>query len=281
MKLSEVKNKYFTKLDTLYSSSEIGMLYRLAVEEVFGYNFTRIVQSQFEINNNSKIDKVFNILNRLAAGEPLQYILKKAWFYELEFKVGPGVLIPRQETELLVDYLIKHPILKSSKKILDIGTGSGCIAITLKKHLPQSKVFAIDTSNIAIEIARQNAVKNNVKIEIFNSDIFNMSKTSKYDVVVSNPPYVCRSEQNQMHKNVIDFEPAEALFVDDNHPLVFYDAIFKFCRDSLNPSGLLAFEINEQFGKEVKELFRTEGYSDILLIKDLNNKNRIVTGKKQ
>lgn len=280
MNLYDIKKIFYDKLNGLYDAGEIGMFYRLTIEEVFGFNLSRFIHYQNEVVDLQKADKVAEVVNRLTFSEPIQYILKKAWFYGLEFEVAPGVLIPRQETELLVDHLVRSYFFESPKKILDIGSGSGCIAITLKKNLPHCEVFATDISSAAIEITTRNASINNAEIEVFQSDIMNPHHNNIFDAVVSNPPYVCLSEKKMMHKNVTEFEPSEALYVEDDHPLKYYEAISRFCKKSLSPQGLFALEINERFGREVKELFLSEGYKDILMIKDLNHKDRIVTGRK-
>ena len=280
MNLQEIKESFYNKLHGLYDSGEIGMLYRMTIEEVLGYNLSQLIQYQNKVPEQREVESILEVINRLNHGEPIQYVLKKAWFYGLELEVGPGVLIPRQETELLVNHFIGNPFFESPKKILDIGTGSGCIAIALKKNLPHCKVFAMDISSKAIEITRRNSSINNVEIEIFQADIMNPRQNYTFDAVVSNPPYVCLSEQKQMHRNVTEFEPELALYVKDDRPLLYYETILNFCRGSLCSNGILSVEINERFGEEVMNLFRAAGYKDILLIKDLNNKDRIISGIK-
>ena len=211
--------------------------------------------------------------------EPIQYILGRTSFYDLEFNVTPGVLIPRQETELLVDIILKDYSL--SGKILDIGTGSGCIAVSLKKNLPEAEVFALDISQNALDIAKLNSKSNNLHIDFIHGDILNPGLTINhtFDLIVSNPPYVRNSEQQKMHDNVLQYEPHTALFVPDDDPLVYYRAIADFCMRNLKSSGILALEINESLGFETKSELEKYTFSTVEIVKDLNNKDRFSIAK--
>lgn len=217
-------------------------------------------------------------LQRLLKAEPLQYVLGKANFYDLPFQVREGVLIPRPETEELVEMIIQTFVSKKVS-ILDIGTGSGCIPITLKKHLPQCTVSACDISFTALVIAEQNALDNGVEVSFFQRDILDTTLPieEKYDVIVSNPPYVLNQEKVRMRPNVLDFEPELALFVDDNTPLVFYEAIAHFAQKTLNKGGALFFEINEAFGEEMCTMLMNIGYSKVQVHQDLFSKDRMVS----
>jgi release factor glutamine methyltransferase len=214
--------------------------------------------------------------SQLLEKKPIQYILGEAPFYGREFKVNASVLIPRNETEELVHLIIKEN-KKLNLRILDIGTGSGCIPISLALEIPSSKTFALDISKEALEVAKDNAKKHEESIIFFQVDILNEDIPVKdLDIIVSNPPYVCESEKSLMHENVLNFEPHLALFVKDNDPLVFYKIIAKKAKSALKSSGKLYFEINEAFGEKVQYLLEEQGYREISIIQDLNNKDRIV-----
>ena len=208
--------------------------------------------------------------------EPIQYILGETEFYGLPFKVTPATLIPRPETEELVDWIIAN-CNKNPKTLLDIGTGSGCIAIALAKNLPAVKVSAMDISEEALKVASENAIYNKVTVNFSKKDILGTSTLpQKYDVIISNPPYVRNSEKEMMQKNVLDFEPASALFVEDDNPLLFYSKIAKLAKNYLNPNGFLFFEINEYLSKEVIQLLERESFSEIELKQDFFGKDRMI-----
>lgn len=221
--------------------------------------------------------------SRLLAGEPVQYVTGLAHFYGLEIYVDKNVLIPRQETEILVDSIIKRYGNYKSLKILDIGTGSGCIAISLKKFLPHSWICALDISDKVLSVCNKNAKKNKVEIDTILYDILGSTKfpkDTKFDIIVSNPPYVLESEKQLMHKNVTEFEPATALYVSDDEPLIYYKAISAFAERHLNIDGELLVEINEKFSKAILELHKKLGFSKNEILFDLNNKTRFISSKK-
>ena len=216
----------------------------------------------------------------LKRGRPIQYVIGKSWFYGMEFIVTNDVLIPRPETEELVKLVIddakKHP---ESFSILDIGTGSGCIAVALKRKLPRCHVYALDISDEALKVAKQNAEKNNCEIHFMEGDILDSSCLAKIpacSVIVSNPPYVKKSEMNSMHRNVVEYEPHTALFVSDENALVFYRAIAQAGKEKLKSGGTVYVEINETLGLETAILFQKEGYADVQLIKDMQGKDRMI-----
>lgn len=221
----------------------------------------------------------------LIEGKPVQYVTGTASFYGMDFKVDNNVLIPRQETEMLVDSLLNSLLAEHSRsgdlsvKILDIGTGSGCIAISLKKNLSGANIFAIDVSPKALYIARENAKFNEVDVSFAKYDILsedNFPFKENFDIIVSNPPYVMNSEKLLMHKNVTDFEPSLALYVDDKDPLIFYRSILCFAeRHQPERKPSIFFEINENLGKEMLELCKSFGYQ-AEIIKDLNGKDRFI-----
>lgn len=222
---------------------------------------------------------LLNALGRLKEHEPVQHIIGTTTFYGLEFIVNEHVLIPRHETEELVDLIIKEN--SEASTILDIGCGSGCIAISLKKALPNAVVLACDISPEALEVAKNNAIKHNVEIQFHEKDVLHVASIpGNCDIIVSNPPYVQESEKEQMEPNVLNFEPPQALFVPNADPLVFYVAIIELAIRNLNPGGKIYFEINESKGPEVEILMKAAGFKQVRIIQDINNKNRIATGIK-
>lgn len=217
-----------------------------------------------------------SVIERLQHHEPIQYVRGTADFYGFPFLVSSGVLIPRPETEELVDLIIKEAI--PSPKILDIGTGSGCIAITLNKKIPGSKVEAWDISATALDIASRNSQNLKADVHFKLQDILLFQpQTEVFDIIVSNPPYITEKEKKDMHKNVLDWEPETALFVPDNDPLLFYRHIAVTAKQILAPTGKLYFEINQAFGNEVCAMLKEMDYREIRLIKDLSQNDRIIT----
>ena len=260
--LSEINN---------FSRREVTSFAYLSIEKILGYSKSDcIIHSNQELTNDNIIS-FENIISDLKQNIPIQYILGEAHFYDLKFKVNSSTLIPRGETEELVQYILLHDFIS----VLEIGTGSGCIAISIARN-SNSKITAIDNSLEALEIAKSNAILNSVKINFVLSDIFNFSDTKKYDLIVSNPPYVLESEKKIMDKNVLDYEPHNALFVSNNDPLVYYKEIAKIAKNNLNKNGLLFFEINENYSKQIIELLSNLNFVDIELKKDINGRDRII-----
>ena len=212
---------------------------------------------------------------------PIQYIFGKTEFYGIKIEVSPSVLIPRQETEELVDLVIRENRGFATNKILDIGTGSGCIAIAIGKHLNCKRLYAMDISCKALKLARQNAKINKCRIRFYKEDVLLLADKRKghnFDIIVSNPPYVTHSEKTHMKSNVLDNEPHSALFVDDNNPLVFYDAICRYAKKTKKSEVKVYFEINENFGIETFNVMIGHGFYEVELLKDLNGKDRILKG---
>ncbi|MBN1925847.1 MAG: peptide chain release factor N(5)-glutamine methyltransferase [Prolixibacteraceae bacterium] len=267
-------------LKGFYGQQEIESFIYLIFEHLFQIGRKEVILNDLPQLKDCDLEKVKNIVARLRNFEPIQYILGETEFYNLPFEVKPGVLIPRSETEELVDHLVKE-YKEKIPKILDIGTGSGCIAIALKKFIPNAEVWATDISQAALEIAESNARKNGVNVRFFLSDILSEKEitTARFDVIVSNPPYITEKEKALMEKNVLEHEPHEALFVPDYDPLRFYRAILNHSTDLLNEKGKLYFEINEAYGKEVQELCINSGF-EALVMKDLNGKDRFVHVRK-
>jgi release factor glutamine methyltransferase len=268
------------ELAGLYPSNEIDGFKRIIFETVCGWDFTEQVIKKHEIISATEFEKIEAILLRLKNAEPIQYILGETEFYGLKLKVNPSVLIPRPETEELVEWVL-HSNLPKNYRILDIGTGSGCIAMAIKNQLKETKVSGMDISEKALETARQNALENGLEVDFFQDDILNPKNLQEgmYDVIVSNPPYIRESEKPLMHSNVLNFEPENALFVPDEDPLVFYRAIAEFAKKYLSENGSLFFEINESLNTEMVDLLTGFGFSDIEIRKDINGKNRMVRCK--
>ena len=276
------KNTIREKLSPIYSPEEAESLSRLILEHVTGFSRLQLHLHQSDRLSEPKIMQIGEILNRLATHEPIQYILGEADFYGLKFSVTPAVLIPRAETEELVDWIISEE-KETCKSLLDIGTGSGCIPIAIDRHATIGKIEGWDISAEALEIARQNAMRNDSRVQFSLQDIFDTSslpESAKWDVIVSNPPYVLTEESALMEQNVVGFEPHLALFVPDNDPLLFYRTIARFAAAHLQPHGMLYFEINERMGERTSELLREQGFSEILTRKDLQGKERMIRAKR-
>jgi len=277
----EAKIHIRTELNDFYPENEISGFIKIIFSDVFNISTIDLLMKENEVFKEEDFQKLKEIIFRLKEFEPIQYIVGFTEFYGLKFKLNKNVLIPRPETEELVDLIIKENKNVPNLNILDIGTGSGSIAISLTKNIKQSKVFAIDVSKEAIEVAKINSLENNVQITFVQQDILNKNidlGLTNFDIIVSNPPYVTNSEKELMEKNVLNFEPKLALFVEDNNPLIFYKTITEFASKNLNKGGKLYFEINEMFGKEVKTLIQSYNFKSVEIIKDINGKDRIVTG---
>jgi release factor glutamine methyltransferase len=265
------------KLKSVCEEEEIESIFFRITEDRL--NLTkRIVLTEDKRLTESELLMFKDYVDRLAANEPLQYVLGEADFLGLKFKVSPAVLIPRPETEELVDLIIRENKSKSELEILDIGCGSGCIPITLKKNMPQSKITAIDISLRAIEIAKINSVNNNTEIAFLETDVFSDSvfEMQQFDIIASNPPYIAESERVAMHANVKDHEPTIALFVTDADPLKFYIRIFQFAKTNLKSEGLIYFEINPHFADDLIKMAFENKFSSATLLTDLSGKNRFL-----
>ena len=265
------------KLSPLYDAAESESIAFLIFEDVLGYSRLQVHLKKDETIPDAKVTEIEEILNRLVNGEPIQYILGKADFYGLTFFVNSQVLIPRQETEELVDWIIKDN--KLTPKILDIGTGSGCIPVSLAKNIPEAEVFAFDISEEALVVANQNATDNHVGVRTQVVDILHWEAASvdkTFDIIVSNPPYVKEEEKDLMLDHVLNHEPHLALFVSDDDPLIFYRSIAEFAQRYLSPEGKLYFEINEALGNETASLLKEKGFPNVTLRKDINGKDRMI-----
>ncbi|HVD98208.1 MAG TPA: peptide chain release factor N(5)-glutamine methyltransferase [Cytophagaceae bacterium] len=267
------------RLEKFYGKQEAQSLSFLLLQALYGWSRSEILATK-QIPDLSKLNILESYLNRLEQSEPLQYILGQTEFYGYPFEVNPSVLIPRPETEELVQWIISENKNKATLSILDIGTGSGCIAIALKKNLPQATVYALDVSTQALETAKKNALLNQAEINFIDQNI--LSDTTgipRTNIIVSNPPYVMEQEKPLMRKNVLAYEPSLALFVEDQDPLLFYRTIAEKAAQYLVPQGKIYFEINEQFGKETAELLTKTGFVKTRIMKDLSGKDRMVGGE--
>ena len=274
MTLQDFKLKMISELSSIYESDELNSIFNLLSEDYLNIPRSKILLAD-EINlDQSNQMLFFSALKRLKNHEPIQYVLGRANFMDLEFKVNSSVLIPRPETEELVRLILKEDL--DGKEILDIGTGSGCIAISLAKNLPNSKVSALDISNDALEVAKENAKLNNVNVEFINADIIEYQSDKKYDIIVSNPPYVLESEKSLMKKNVLDFEPELALFVEDNNALKYYDSILKFGMIYMKKTGYLFFEINSDLSSQLQNICLTYNYNNLNFFIDSSSKTRFL-----
>ncbi len=307
-KIADIVRFFRDELKDYFEKDEIETYIAYCFEEYLNLKRADIFLNYSTTVTESELLKFNFAVKDLKKYKPIQYVLGKADFYSMKFIVNKYVLIPRPETEELVDLIIREysaqlmekennyelsssisnpssqiSNLKSQISILDIGTGSGCIPIALKKHIPSADIYGLDISDEALETAKQNAVINNTDVEFFQHDILSpdllLPKPDlKFDIIVSNPPYVCISEKDQMQKNVLDYEPHSALFVRDDDPLLFYKAIADFALKYLKHKGKLYFEINRAFGFETKKMMESKGFKNVLLVKDMNNNNRILHG---
>ncbi len=283
--VKDVSTAFRSALANLYDEREIDSLCMIAIEEIAGTSSAKIKAFPELGLSPEHSEALHQILTKLKTGEPIQYILGHTEFYGLPFKVNPSVLIPRPETEELVEWIISSAGIGdlASGNILDIGTGSGCIAITLKKHLNKAQVSAIDISAEALKTAKENAEVNDVVVDFIQANILNIKyeiDNSIFDVIVSNPPYVTVYDKKQMHANVTDFEPHNALFVPEDDPLIFYRVIADFASDSLKKDGLLFFEINENYGEQIVDLLNSKSFKNIELRKDISGRDRMIKASK-
>jgi len=248
----------------------------IVIHHLLGYSRSDcIIHADKEISIEI-LDEIKQIVRDLKTQKPLQYILGEVEFYGMKFQVNEHTLIPRPETEELVEWVLQE----NFNSALDIGTGSGCISIALAKH-SKATISAIDISEMALKVAKENAAINEVKIDFIQQDIFRVHALRKVDVIVSNPPYVLESEKKNMKFNVLQYEPGLALFTADKEPLLFYKKIGNLAAKTLNCGGKLYFEINEQYGAEILEMLSQIGFVDIALKKDINDKDRMVKATKK
>jgi release factor glutamine methyltransferase len=278
--LKDIPTYLAKELEGLYPDTEINSFTGIIIKTLFNTGRLHLTYNQEMEVPGKKSGKITEICNDLKKGKPIQYILGETSFYGCRIKVSKDTLIPRQETEELVDLVISEN--KGIRgKIIDVGTGSGCIAIALSKNLSGAEVIGTDNFPGAIRMAKINARINRVKVRFLKDDILNpeVENISRVMIIVSNPPYVRESEKRNMHRNVLDFEPHSALFVPDNDPLIYYRSILDVSNRLLSQNGKVYFEINEAMGAEMATLMKSKGFIDVSIIKDLNGKDRIIKAR--
>jgi len=287
LKLKALQYTFHEQLDASFESQEVDSFFYILLEHYLGLRrITLALEPHYEITD-TEAKPFFLALERLKNSEPIQYIIGETEFYGLPFQVNPYTLIPRPETEELVEWIIEsvknRGDVSSEIKILDIGTGTGCIAISLAKQLPNTKVYALDVSAEALKMAKKNADLNTVDVTFFENNILTIGNAVlqpelKFDIIVSNPPYVRELEKQEMKTNVLAHEPHLALFVENDVPLVFYKAISKFAKQNLKANGQLFFEINEYLGQEMITMLEDDAFKNVVLKQDIFKKDRMIKG---
>ena len=281
MTILELKTLFTENLSSHFTTSEGAELYSIFIEKELGYNKFQQRQSENEILSEKQIENFRALISELKTGKPFQQILGETEFYGLKFFVDEHILIPRPETEELLELAIEKIKARSLKseviKILDIGTGSGIIPIVLKKHFPQAEISAIDFSEKALKTAKRNADFHEVEINFIHQDYLNADLTEIYDVIISNPPYIGKEEEVEIADSVKEFEPKMALFSPTSNALIFYEKIAKDCENHLAKNGLVFLEINQKLGNETRELF-VDVLSEVELLKDISGNERFVWG---
>jgi len=294
MLLKNYKTNFLQELSSLYEDQEIESFFYIILEKLHGLKRIDLALNPQTVMDGVHLKQWKNIISELKKQRPVQYILGETAFYGLSFLVNENTLIPRPETEELVELIIEstnYELRNTKLKVLDIGTGSGCIAISLAKHLPTSEVYAIDVSEEALAVAKKNSELNDVKVNYINVDILkindlkelathNPQLATKFDIIVSNPPYVRNLEKDEIKPNVLEYEPHLALFVDDIDPLLFYRKIAELAIKNLNPNGKLYFEINQYLGKETIKLLEDFGFRNVELKKDIYGNDRMISCEK-
>jgi release factor glutamine methyltransferase len=282
MTAGELYRNYLKLLSPLYDEGESSTITAMIFENIANCSKIDIITNPSKILDTQIKNKLSVCLEELLQHKPIQYVLGEAIFYKLKFEVDESVLIPRPETEELVTEVIQFAKTKNQLFILDVGTGSGCISIAIKKNVPHCLMTSVDISKQSIETAKKNALFHKVDINFVELDFLNTEnqiQLEMYDVIVSNPPYIPISQKAEMEKHVTDFEPNNALFVSDENPLIFYKAIVEFCRTHLKQEGNIFLEIHELFGEAVQELFHQHKF-ETKLIKDMYGKDRVVVASR-
>jgi release factor glutamine methyltransferase len=280
MTVEEARKEINHSIAPIYEKGEADNITEIVMEHITRWSRPeRILNKEIPLSLTQR-NLLAQIILRLQQHEPIQYLINEAWFAGMIFYVDKNVLIPRPETEELLDWIVKdHRQQTTHKKILDIGTGSGCIAITLKNRILNAEIWACDVSDEALNVARMNADALNATIDFVPLDFLDADQRKQLphtDIIVSNPPYIPQKDKNDMKKNVLEFEPATALFVPDDDSLVFYKAIADFGKEKLNKKGSIYVEIHENIGEQVKNLFQSKNYSSVELRKDLQGKDRMI-----
>ena len=276
----DIRKYYCEQLCSVYDRDEANAMILILLEHYFNIDRVKMaLEPNLRLSESEMLTFHFAVKDLLKS-KPIQYIIGETEFCDLKFKVNENVLIPRPETSELVMNIVKRQKTKDKRQlsILDIGTGSGCIAISLAKRIPNSKVYALDISEKALAVAKENAINNDADITFIHDDILSLRNNieTRFDIIVSNPPYVRELEKTEMRDNVLNWEPHNALFVSDSNPLIFYRNILEFAKNNLKQNGEIWFEINEYLGKEMTDLCKEYGFSDIEIFKDFRGKERIV-----
>lgn len=280
MKLKDLIDKSKAQLAPHYGEGEAKWMVRIIFEHLKGWSAVDLVLRADSDVSHFIEDKVDGIVKRLLKDEPIQYIFGDTYWYGMILKVNPDVLIPREETEELVDIIVKENS-SSDLNVMDLCTGSGCIAIALAKNLNFANVSAVDISEKALEIAAENAMRNKTKVKFFKADVLNITPVSnEFDLIVSNPPYIMDKEKSEIEANVLNYEPHIALFVDDNDPLRYYKPISRYALEALNDNGRLYLEINPFTAELLKEQLVGDGWKDVELYRDIHQKNRFIRATK-
>lgn len=280
--MKQLVNYITSELQGFFPEEELREVAYWIVEESTGMTRTEILFGCKDTKKNVNEQEIAHILQKLRANEPIQYIFGHTEWMGLDLSLTPATLIPRPETAELVEWILQMADKNQPLKVLDIGTGSGCIALALKKRAPMWSVTGLDISQEALEVAKENAVRNHLEVNWLQADILSPNANSRLpiaDIIVSNPPYICNSEKKDMQARVLDYEPHSALFVPDDDPLLFYRQIAQlFSQKGEAEKGLLFFEINEAYGNEVCAMLRAMGYTDVQLKNDMYGKPRMVFG---
>jgi release factor glutamine methyltransferase len=276
MTLKEIQQKYHLALSKIYNTGEVNGITNIALEEIAAVERNEIISNANKTLEPNLIEKLHTALDRLCLYEPVQYVVGSTWFYNLKFIVTNAVLIPRPETEELVFEAINFLKNNPNKKVIDIGTGSGCIPISIKKNVTDSIVSALDVSKAALGIAKENANTNNTSVHFYEIDFLeekNYDQLGKYDLIISNPPYIPNTEI--LEENVTNFEPHIALFVPENDVLIFYKKILKFTENHLEKDGIIMLEVHENLAKECAALFTKNSY-EVKIKLDMQGKERML-----
>ena len=278
--VKDIRKYYCELLCSLYEKDEANAMILILFKYYFNIDRVRMVLEPDLRLSESEMLKIHFAVKDLLRNKPIQYVTGETEFCDLKFKVNENVLIPRPETAEMISKIVnsQHSTVNNHCSIIDIGTGSGCIAISLAKVISNSNVYALDISEEALKIAKENAFNNNVNVSFIHDDILNLKNNieTKFDIIVSNPPYVRELEKVEMHNNVLKWEPHKALFVSDNDPLIFYRSILEFAKTHLKDNGEVWFEINEYLGKEMSDLCHELGFSNVKIHKDFRDRDRVM-----
>lgn len=279
--VKDIRKYYCELLCSLYEKDEANAMILILFKYYFNIDRVRMVLEPDLRLSESEMLKIHFAVKDLLRNKPIQYVTGETEFCDLKFKVNENVLIPRPETAEMIFKIVnsQHSTVNNHCSIIDIGTGSGCIAISLAKMISNSNVYALDISEEALKIAKENAFNNNVNVSFIHDDILNLKNNieTKFDIIVSNPPYVRELEKEEMHNNVLKWEPHKALFVSDNDPLIFYRNILEFAKTHLKDNGEVWFEINEYLGKEMSDLCHELGFSNVKIHKDFRDRDRVMS----